>query len=220
MRLVHGAADCSIACEQHRHNRATQRDGVLVPALVRRLTQVAAAEDRLAGVRQLDLHVLTATQPSLHSSGRVVGRDHCSFAAQLVQHGSESRSLVTGHQHAAQALAEAIDQQVDDDAPALGGDQLGQHADAIRVVLDVKGGQVQERSRLAHHRKPARPFSAAIPQRQQRSGACHRLEAITAGHVDVDAGHIPGIQQVLNRLRHVAQFASAPERHRLPNLVW
>ena len=167
MCIIHDAADLAIAFEQHPRHGATKRHRVLVPLLERRAAEVAAAEDGLAGLGHLNLHVLTAAQPPLHAMPRSIGRHHTAQPPQVVQQRGERGAIRGGHQHAAQGLAEAVDQQVDGHAAALRLDQRGQHADAVGVVLHVIRGQVQERSRLPHHREAPIPFGGPVPQRHQ-----------------------------------------------------
>jgi hypothetical protein len=60
-------------------------------------------------------------------------------------------------------LPEPIDQQVDRDAAPHGRIERVEKLDGVRVVFDVVGRQVQKRSRLADHRKAARPLVGAVP---------------------------------------------------------
>src|SRR6187551_2255471 len=73
---------------------------------------------------------------------------------------------------------------------------------------------------------PPAPWQAGVPIQCRGSTAAiarrrwsSALQAIAAGDVDVDAGYIPGIEQVLHRLRDVEHFARAAKRHGLANLL-
>ena len=60
---VNLTADIAVALEQGLHHRTAQCHRVFVPSFERRRCDVAAAEDRLAGLGDLDLHMLAASHP-------------------------------------------------------------------------------------------------------------------------------------------------------------
>ena len=122
----------------------------------------------------LDLHVLAAPQPALHPARRRVDRHRAAVSLQPGESSRQRRPLAGRHQHAAQALAERVDEQRDRDAAPLRRAQRRQQRDAVAVVLEVEGGEIQKRPRCRNHREAPVPFRRAIPERHERRCAGHQ----------------------------------------------
>ena len=107
--------------------------------------------------------MLAAAEHTLHVPLGPIDRDHRTRRTQRCQPDSQVSLALHGHQHAAQLLAESIDQEIHGHAPLLRREQRGEKLDAVGVVLDVERRQVEKRRRLPNHAKTTRPFGRAVP---------------------------------------------------------